>query len=327
MINIPAGSTSGAAHDRPTADSGTGAGRYAPSPTGDLHVGNLRTALLAWLSARSTRRRFLLRIEDLDSSRVRPGIADRQLSDLAALGITFDGEPVVQSRRLAAYREAMAKLADRTYECFCSRREIAEAASAPHGSVTRYPGTCRNLTEAQRNERRLTRQPALRLRADGAQQTIGDVLHGQITAEVDDIVLRRNDGVPAYNLAVVVDDLYSGIDQVVRGDDLLSTTPTQAFLAELLGHIPPIYAHVPLAVNAEGRRLAKRDGPVTLPELAAAGAEPGAVLSLIAESLNLATPGEQASLDAMLERFDPGRLPLGPWVVFPEKLTRAERLG
>jgi glutamyl-tRNA synthetase len=243
------------------------------------------------------------------------------------LGVTFDGEPLVQSLRLAAYQEALVSLADQTYECFCSRREIAEAASAPHGSVTRYPGTCRNLTEAQRNERRLTRQPALRLRADGAQQTIGDVLHGQITAEVDDIVLRRNDGVPAYNLAVVVDDLYSGIDQVVRGDDLLSTTPTQAFLAELLGHIPPIYAHVPLAVNAEGRRLAKRDGPVTLPELTEAGTEPGAVLSWIAESLNLAAPGEQASLDAMLERFDPGRLPLGPWVVVPEKLTRAERLG
>ena len=327
MIDIPTGSTSGATHDRATADSGTGAGRYAPSPTGDLHVGNLRTALLAWLFARSTRRRFLLRIEDLDSSRVRPGIADRQLSDLAALGITFDGEPVVQSQRLAAYREALAKLADRTYECFCSRREIAEAASAPHENVTRYPGTCRNLTEAQRDKRRLTRQPALRLRADGARQTIRDVLHGQITAEVDDVVLRRNDGVPAYNLAVVVDDAYSGIDQVVRGDDLLSTTPTQAFLAELLGHTPLIYAHVPLAVNAEGRRLAKRDGPVTLPDLAAAGAEPGAVLNLIAESLNLAAPREQASLDALLERFDPGRLPLGPWVVVPEKLTRAERLG
>lgn len=327
MFDIPDGSTRSATHDRATADSGTGAGRFAPSPTGDLHVGNLRTALLAWLFARSTRRRFLLRIEDLDIPRVRPGIADRQLSDLAALGIAFDGEPLVQSQRLAAYREALAKLTDRTYECFCSRREVAEAASAPHGSVTRYPGTCRNLTETQRNQRRLTRQPALRLRADGAQQTIRDVLHGQITAEVGDIVLRRNDGVPAYNLAVVVDDAYSGIDQVVRGDDLLPTTPTQAFLAELLGHVPPIYAHVPMAVNAEGRRLAKRDGPVTLSELAAAGAEPGAVLSLIAKSLNLAAPGEQASLDAMLERFDLGHLPLGPWVVVPEKLTRAERLG
>ena len=232
----------------------------------------------------------------------------------------------MQLQRLAAYREALASLVDRTYECFCSRREIAEAASAPHENVTRYPGTCRNLTKAQRDKRRLTRQPALRLRADGARQAIRDVLHGQITAEVD-VVLQRNDGVPAYNLAVVVDDAYSGIDQVVRGDDLLSTTPTQAFLAELLGHTPLIYAHVPLAVNAEGLRLAKRDGPVTLPDLAAAGAEPGAVLTLIAESLNLAAPREQASLAVLLERFDPGRLPVGPWVVVPEKLTRAEALG
>ncbi|MCE3277058.1 MAG: gluQ, partial [Propionibacteriaceae bacterium] len=125
-----------------------GAGRYAPSPTGELHLGNLRTALLGWLFARSTGRRFLLRIEDLDTTRVRPGMAEQQRADLAALGITFDGEHVVQSQRLAAYQEALVKLADRTYQCFCSRREIAEAASAPHGSVARYPGTCRNLSEA-----------------------------------------------------------------------------------------------------------------------------------------------------------------------------------
>ena len=145
-----------------------------------------------------------------------------------------------------------------TYECFCSRREIAEAASAPHGAVPRYPGTCRNLTEAERGSRRLTRPPALRLRADGAWQTMHDVLHGEVTAEVDDFVVRRNDGVPAYNLAVVVDDASTGIDQVVRGDDLLPAAATQAYLATLLGHRPPTYAHVPLAVNVEGRRLAKR---------------------------------------------------------------------
>ncbi len=295
--------------------SSTGAGRYAPSPTGELHLGNLRTALLAWLFARSTGRRFLLRIEDLDAARVRPGMAEQQLADLAALRITFDGEPLVQSQRLAAYEGALVQLADRAYECFCSRREIAEAASAPHGSVSRYPGTCRNLTEAERMGRRLTRQPAIRLRADGAVQTIHDVLHGDIAAEVDDVVLRRNDGVPAYNLAVVVDDAFSGVDQVVRGDDLLSAAPTQAFLAELLGHRPPVYAHVPLAVNAEGRRLAKRDGAVTLPDLAALGMEPRAVLGLVAESLELASPGETVSPEVLLERFDPERLPRGPWVV------------
>jgi len=317
MFDIPASFVGASTDDLAASQSGTGAGRYAPSPTGELHVGNLRTALLAWLFARSTGRRFLLRIEDLDAARVRPGMADQQLADLAALGITFDGEPMVQSQRLAAYHHALLKLADKTYECFCSRREIAEAASAPHGSVARYPGTCRNLTKAERIDRKRRRQPALRLRADGAVQTVHDLVHGDNTAEVDDVVLLRNDGVPAYNLAVVVDDGFSGVDQVVRGDDLLPVAATQAFLAELLGYPSPIYAHMPLAVNAEGARLAKRDGAVTLPELAAVGLEPKTVLGLIAVSLDLASPGEQASPDALLGRFDPERIPRRPWVVPP----------
>jgi glutamyl-tRNA synthetase len=315
MFDMPA-SFAGASGDEFSRSSmSAGAGRYAPSPTGELHLGNLRTALLGWLFARSTGRRFLLRIEDLDTARVRPGMAEQQRADLAALGITFDGEPMVQSQRLAAYQEALVKLADRTYECFCSRREIAEAASASHGSVARYPGTCRNLSEAERIDRRQERQPALRLRADGARHTVHDTLLGDTTAEVDDVVLRRNDGVAAYNLAVVVDDAFAGVDQVVRGDDLLPAAVSQAFLAELLGHRPPVYAHVPLAVNAAGRRLAKRDGAVTVPQLAAQGMEPGRVLGLIAESLDLASPGEHVSLDALLGRFDPGRLPRHPWVV------------
>jgi glutamyl-tRNA synthetase len=315
MSDMPVSFTGASPDDRSNSHSGTGAGRYAPSPTGELHLGNLRTGLLAWLFARSTSRRFLLRIEDLDAARVRPGIAKQQLADLAALGITFDGEPVVQSQRLTAYQQAMLKLADRTYECFCSRREIAEAASAPHGSVARYPGTCRNLTEAERMDRILTRQPAIRLRGDGAVHTVHDLLHGDIAAEVDDAVLQRNDGIIAYNLAVVVDDAFSGVDQVVRGDDLLPAAATQAFLAELLGYPPPTYAHVPLAVNAEGRRLAKRDGAVTLPDRAALGMEPRAVLGLIAESLELASPGEDVSPEVLLEHFDPERLPRSPWVV------------
>ena len=235
----------------------------------------------------------------------------------------FDGEPVVHSQRLPAYREALIGLADRTYECFCSRREIAEAASAPHGRPSRYPGTCRNLTEAERERRRQTRPPALRLRADGARQTIRDVLHGEITAEVDDVVLLRNDGVPAYNLAVVIDDGCSGIDQIVRGVDLLPVAATQAYLARLLRQQPPIYAHAPLAVNAQGQRLAKRDGAVTLAELAAEGMGPDAVLGLIAESLHLGAQDERITLDAMLERFDPDRLPRTPWVVIPVRGLRS----
>jgi glutamyl-tRNA synthetase len=324
MFDIPDSPASAAADDHARPAESLGAGRYAPSPTGDLHLGNLRTALLAWLFARSTGRRFLLRIEDLDTGRVRPGFAEQQLADLAALGVGFDGEPVVQSQRLAAYEEALMSLADVTYECFCSRREMAQAASAPHGAGPRYPGTCRNLTEAERRNRRLTRQPALRLRADHALQTIHDELHGEVTAEVDDVVLRRNDGVAAYNLAVVVDDAYSGIDQVVRGEDLLPAAATQAYLAELLGHRPPIYAHVPLAVNAEGRRLAKRDGAVTLAELAEQGMTPSAVLSVIAQSMEFASPGEPVTPEVLLGRFDPGRLPREPWVVIP---TRGLRSG
>ncbi|HEU4908862.1 MAG TPA: tRNA glutamyl-Q(34) synthetase GluQRS [Propionibacteriaceae bacterium] len=321
------------AESRSSPFDGMGAGRYAPSPTGELHLGNLRTALLAWLFARSTGRRLLLRIEDLDAARVRPGMAQQQLADLAALGVTFDAEPVVQSERLAAYHDALRVLADTTYECFCSRREIAEAPSAPqdtpgqysgaHSAGSRYPGTCRNLTDAERASRRMTRQPALRLRADGAQQTIRDLLHGEMTAEVDDVVLRRNDGVPAYNLAVIVDDAFSGVDQVVRGEDLLSVAATQAYLAGLLGAHPPTYAHVPLALNAAGQRLAKRDGAVTLTELAAIGLGPHAVLGLIAESLLLAAPGEPVTLDVMLERFDPDRLPRTPWVVIPSRQLRS----
>lgn len=302
----------------------SGAGRYAPSPTADLHLGNLRTAVLAWLFARSTGRAFRLRIEDLD--RVRsgdPAVGRRQLADLAALGIGFDPPTVAQSARLDAYAAALDRLAPLTYECFCTRREIAEAASAPHGTPGRYPGTCRDLTEAERAARRTGRPPALRIRADGAVMTVTDLLHGEVTGPVDDVVLRRNDGVYAYQLAVVVDDAAAGIDQVVRGDDLLGSAPAQAWLARRLGAAPPTYAHVPLAVNRDGRRLAKRDGDVTLADLARAGVGVGEVLTLLAVSLGLAAPGERVTIRELLRRFDPAVLPREPWVVpMPGRETR-----
>ncbi len=290
------------------------AGRYAPSPTGELHLGNLRTAVLAWLFARSTGRGFLLRIEDLDQGRVRPGYPEQQARDLAALGITFDGEPVVQSARHDRYDQVLAAIEADTFECFCTRREIAEAASAPHRTSGRYPGTCRELTDAERAERRAARAPAIRLRGGGTETAV-DLLHGKLTGVVDDVVLRRNDGGAAYNLAVVVDDADSSVDQVVRGEDLLEATPAQARLSRLLGAPVPTYAHVPLAVNAAGVRLAKRDGAVTLSRLAEQGVTPAAVLSMIAGSLALAGPGEPVRLEELLPRFDPARLPRGPWVV------------
>ena len=283
------------------------AGRFAPSPSGDLHVGHLRTALLAWLWARRTGRDFVIRVEDLD--RVRPGAEQRQLADLAALGLEWDGEPVRQSERLPVYADILSTLvaAGLTYECFCTRREILEATTAPHHPPGSYPGTCRNLTATERDRRRAERPPALRLRTEVSRFTVQDELHGAFEGAVDDFVLRRGDGVPAYNFVVVVDDAAQGVDQVVRGDDLLPSTPRQAYLATLLGKMPPTYVHVPLALDAEGHRLAKRDDPVTLGELRRSGVD---VLTLIAASLNLTG----STLAELLAEFDPSNLPTEPWI-------------
>ncbi len=294
----------------------TGAGRFAPSPSGPLHVGNLRTAVLAWLFARSTGRRFLIRIEDLD--RVRAGAETEQLAELAALGLTSDSPVVRQSEQTERYTRTLEQLRDQglVYECFCTRRDIAEAASAPHAEPGLYPGTCRTLGERERARRRAERPPALRLRTAVDTWSVDDVLAGTVRAPVDDVVLQRNDGVISYNLAVVVDDAAQGIDQVVRGDDLLPSAPRQAYLASLLGLPVPSYAHVPLALTQQGRRLAKRDGAVTLEDLAALGHPPSTVLGLILRSLDL----PDVSLTAALDVFDAAVVPRDPWVVDPAHL-------
>ena len=287
-----------------------GAGRFAPSPSADLHIGNLRTAVLAWLFARWTGRRFLLRIEDLDD-RTDDDVAQRQLDDLAAIGITWDEPPQWQSRQRARYDLVVDRLTERglVYECYCSRKDILSAPRAPHAPEGAYPGTCRNLSAAQRAAKlRSSRPPALRLRADADEHTVTDLVHGSYTGVVDDFVLRRGDGVPAYNLAVVVDDALSGIDQVVRGDDLLSSSPRQAYLAGLLGYPQPVYAHVPLVLNTDGKRLAKRDGAVTLAELGASR-----TFALITASLGWPS----TDMTALLGQFDPAGLPREPWVYQP----------
>ncbi|KAA0097668.1 tRNA glutamyl-Q(34) synthetase GluQRS [Mycolicibacterium sp. P1-18] len=286
------------------------AGRFAPSPSADLHVGNLRTAILAWLFARSTGRRFLVRVEDLDD-RARDDVARRQLDDLAAIGLTWDAPPERQSDHETRYDAVVDDLTRRglTYECHCSRKDILQAPRAPHAPEGAYPGTCRDLTDAERAERAATgRPPAVRLRSEVTEFTVTDLLHGSYTGVVDDFVLRRGDGVPAYNLAVVVDDAAQGVDQVVRGDDLLPSSPRQAYLGSLLGHPTPSYAHVPLVLNGDGKRLAKRDGAVTL-------AETGVELALhqIAASLGYSA----VSVAGMLAEFDPERLPREPWVYRP----------
>lgn len=288
------------------------AGRFAPSPSGDLHIGNLRTALLAWLFARSTGRRFLLRVEDLD--RVKAGAESKQLADLSAIGLDWDGPVVRQSERTSLYDDAIARLtaAGMTYQCFCTRREILDAASAPHAPDGAYPGTCRDLTTSDRASK--TRPPALRLKAAVTEFSIDDAILGRFHGQVDDFVLRRADGVPAYNLAVVVDDGEQGIDQVVRGDDLLSSSPRQAYLASLLELPPPTYAHVPLALNSLGARLAKRDGAVTLADQAALGLGPLDVLDMMSQSLGLSVAGERVTIADLLARWDPTLLPNTPWI-------------
>ena len=301
-------------------------GRWAPSPTGDLHLGNLRTALLAWLFTRSAGGDFLWRFEDLDSA-VRPQFYESQLRDVAALGLDWDGEPVRQRDRMELYRDAISDLRGRelTYECFCTRREIAEAVAAPHGPSPEgaYPGICRQLTRRDRDQRRSDgRPPALRLRVDAtdsghAELTVTDRQLGAFTGIIDDFVIQRGDGTPAYNLAVVVDDAAQGINQVVRGDDLLPSTPRQVHLAELLGVEPPSYAHVPLVLGPQGQRLAKRDGAVTLSDRRALGETPLDVTNLLVASLGLEPITSTQDLAAIAAVFDPAALPSQPWVCTP----------
>jgi glutamyl-tRNA synthetase len=302
-------------------------GRFAPSPTGELHLGNLRTAAIAWLAARSRGADFLVRMENLDRHQSSAEHERSQLRDLAAIGIDWDGEIVRQSDRFDRYEAAIERLEQLglVYECFCTRREIREeidaAPQAPHGPPGSYPGTCRRLDDADRRRRRAEgRRPALRLRSDRRVVAFTDRVHGDVEAVVDDVVLRRNDGVAAYNLAVVVDDAAQGVTEVVRADDLLSSTPRQIHLQELLELPRPDYVHVPLVVDADGERLAKRRGmSVTISDLGDRGVDVDDVIAWLVESLGL---GPARSLDELVERFDVARLGTDP-VPAPE-VTRGD---
>ncbi len=275
------------------ADSAAVRGRYAPSPTGELHLGNLRTAILAWLSARSAGGDLLMRIEDIDSGRSREKWIDVQLGELRQIGIDWDGEPVRQSERLGLYADAIERLRGDglLYECFCTRAEIREAASAPHGDLPEgaYPGTCRELTHAELARRRASgRPPALRVRADAAGYEFDDLLCGRVAGSVDDFVVRRNDGDFAYNLAVTVDDAGQGVTEVVRGADLLDTTGRQLWLYEALGlRAPETWVHVPLILGDDGARLAKRHGSVTIEQRLSAGQTAGQVVAELLGSVGL----------------------------------------
>ncbi|MCW2962094.1 MAG: tRNA glutamyl-Q(34) synthetase GluQRS [Thermoleophilia bacterium] len=288
-------------------------GRYAPSPTGDLHLGNLRTALAAWLAARSSLGSLLLRMDDLDPDRVRPESAAAQMKDLRALGIDWDGAPIWQGTRFARYDAALRRLAElgRTYPCFCSRAEVRAAASAPHGPGEEgaYPGTCARLAPAEGDRRVAAGEPhCIRVRANGATRSFVDQSLGSVSAIVDDFVVRRRDGVPAYNLATVVDDAEMGVTEVVRGADLASTTPRQLWLADTLDLPAPSFLHVSLVLGADGSRLAKRHGAVTLADLAAAGLGAVDVRDLLARSLGVEA-ADGAPPAALVAAFDRAAIP------------------
>ena len=293
-------------------------GRWAPSPTGHFHLGNLRTALLAWLFARSSASRFIWRFEDLDTA-VRPEFYRSQIRDYERIGLDWDGEPVRQSDRLDVYRDAIEQLTHQglTYRCWCTRREIREATVAQHSHLPEgaYSGICRNLTRRQIAEREASgRSPALRLRTNGERIKMQDRQLGTFEGAVDDFVLCRGDGVPSYNLGVVVDDADLGVTEVVRGDDLLPSTPRQIHLFGLLGLAPPSYAHVPLVVSSSGERLAKRHGAVTIEDRLTLGESEFDVLNTLLSSLRINQVASFGELRERAKDFDPSSLPVAPWV-------------
>jgi glutamyl-Q tRNA(Asp) synthetase len=238
-------------------------GRFAPSPTGPLHLGSLVAAVGSWLLAKRAEGRWLVRMEDLDAPRVVAGADAAILATLQRYGLQWDGEVVYQSRRTETYEEALATLRKRglVYDCACSRAELARAASAPLGEEAVYPGTCRDGIPPGRVAR------AVRFRSSGETIAFDDRIQGRYARTVDDFVVRRADGVFAYQLAVVVDDAAQGVTQVVRGADLLASTPRQIALQRALGVTTPAYAHLPVVTNADGTKLGKRDGALPLPEL------------------------------------------------------------
>jgi glutamyl-tRNA synthetase len=294
-------------------------GRFAPSPTGPLHIGNLRTALIAWLCAHQQDGELLLRIEDLDRINSKPEHEERQINELAQLGITFGSNLIRQCERFDLYRDIVDGLRQRdlVYPCYCTRREILESTQAPHGPSIEgaYTGTCRDLSTHECAEReRNGRQPAWRLRTNNEKYIVEDVVAGPTPTVIDDMVLLRNDGVPAYNLAVVVDDAAQGVTQIVRGNDLLHGTGRHIHLQKLLGYPTPQYVHVPLVVGSDGERLAKRHGAVTLEDLSQRGVDEHEVLGELARSIGSRVV-QPESVNDLLADFSLNRLPRSPLTI------------
>ncbi|WP_300907334.1 tRNA glutamyl-Q(34) synthetase GluQRS [uncultured Desulfovibrio sp.] len=301
-------------------------GRLAPSPTGYVHLGNAWAFLLAWLAARARKGVLVLRLEDIDPQRSRPEFAAALLQDLRWLGLDWDQGPDVggplgpyeQSRRASAYAQALARLeaAGLTYPCFCTRKELRLLAAAPHvdDAGAPYPGTCRQLSAMQREALfRSGRKAAVRLRCPDASVAFEDALLGPQSFRLaecgGDFALRRSDGVVAYQLAVAVDDALMGVNQVVRGRDILPSTPRQIALLRLLGHDAPAYAHIPLLLDGEGQRLAKRHQSLALRALRERGASARRIVGLLSRLAGLNPRGLPVSPAELLPDFSLERLP------------------
>ncbi|HYF92614.1 MAG TPA: tRNA glutamyl-Q(34) synthetase GluQRS [Symbiobacteriaceae bacterium] len=317
-------------------------GRFAPTPSGQMHIGNARTALLAWLQARRAGWQFVLRMEDIDKPRSRPELARQILDDLRWLGLDWDEgpdvggpySPYVQSEREEFYRQALVHLQSGgwLYPCYCSRAELMAIASAPHGLAEegpRYPGTCRRLTPDQAAEKAARgKPPSLRFAMPDAPVCFHDGLAGSQTTEAGaggDFVVRRADGIIGYQLAVVVDDAAMAITHVLRGWDLLDSTPRQICLYRALGLPVPRFAHVPLLYGPDGQRLSKRHGSVTIAGMREAGAAPARVVGYLAFLSGLLERPEPVAAAELAGAFDLGRVPTTPVVVSDEILAHMAR--
>lgn len=291
------------------------AGRFAPSPTGPLHLGSLVAAVGSWLFARAAGGRWLVRIEDLDTPRVIAGAGDEILAALDRYALHWDGEVVWQSRRVKLYEDALDALRRRglAYDCACSRADLARAASAPAGVEAVYPGTCRNGIAAGRVAR------AVRFRVPDETISFDDVVFGHVAEHAGqrsgDFVVKRADGLFAYQLAVVVDDAAQNVTQVVRGADLLTSTARQIALQRALGFPVPRYAHLPLVVTADGAKIGKRDGALPLPSLDADRIRDTLALALGILGLEVKTSEPRAMLESALRLFDPAKIRRQPYAI------------
>ncbi|MFC5407486.1 tRNA glutamyl-Q(34) synthetase GluQRS [Cohnella soli] len=313
-------------------------GRFAPTPSGLLHIGNAFTALAAWLQIRQAGGTFIVRIEDIDISRSRVAYAEQQLDDLLWLGLDWDEGPrvggpfgpYVQSERLPLYEKALERLraADQLYPCYCRRSELASIASAPHGLSSEgaaYPGFCRSLTDDERRAKAALKEPAWRFRMPERELRFDDGMCGPQSfdgAAMGDFVVKRADGMYGYQLAVTLDDAAIGITDVLRGADLLDSTPRQLALYEALDFGPPAFAHVPLVVDAEGKRLSKRDRSITLASLREDGVAPERLIGALAFLAGWIDRQEPVSARELIPSFSSARTAAKDVLSINDELTK-----